>query len=341
MNSNFKDDPGILELWLKGKDIVKVLIGKKWVILSVFLMGAVFGGLKAFFFNGVLFTGRVTFSIIEKGSPNSGLSSLVSQFGGGLGGDGTLFSPDNILILLKSNKIIEQSLLSKASGFQDSVFLDVYLVRQFHKDINNGEINLKSFRVPRQDFSREADSIFSIVVKEVKESIIIERGEKKSTINELKVVSNNETWAQNFSLELIENASNMYLEIKTGKSKRNLIVLQNRLDSVYIELNAAMYGVASEVDQSIGFFQAQPRVSRLKKEMQVQLLSNLYGELVKNIELNKFTLSQEEPVFQIIDASRMPLEKKGKGLIKNSIVFAFLFSSLVISYHAIRTYLNI
>ncbi len=340
MNNNFKEDPGIAELWIKGIAIAKVLYRRKWLILSVFILGAVLGASKAFFLNQITYTGKVTFAIIEKGGQNSGLSSLVSQFGG-IGGDATLFSPENMLVLLKSNKIIEETLLSSAANFQDSIFLDVYLMRYYKKDVEKGKIHLESFRGQRSEFTRESDSILSTIVKDLKETIQIERGEKKSTINELKVVSNNEAWAHDFSLELLEKASNMYLDIKTGKSKRNLDGLQQRLDSVSSELNRAMYGAASEADQSIGIFQAQPRVSRVKKEMQVQLLSNLYAELVKNMELTKYTLNQEEPVFQIIDASRMPLEKKGRGIAKNTVIFAFLFSSLVISYYAIKTYLNI
>jgi hypothetical protein len=74
-----------------------------------------------------------------------------------------------------------------------------------------------------------------------------------------------------------------------------------------------MRSVALGIDQSMGLVSNVPRVSTAKKQMEVQMLGTLFGELTKNLELTKFTLDSEEPTIQIVDAPSTPLDKFGRG----------------------------
>jgi hypothetical protein len=50
----------------------------------------------------------------------------------------------------------------------------------------------------------------------------------------------------------------------------------------------------------------------------------MYGELIKNTELAKFTLMREEPLIQIIDKPYFPLDRKKLGRGKGGIIGGFL-----------------
>jgi uncharacterized protein involved in exopolysaccharide biosynthesis len=48
----------------------------------------------------------------------------------------------------------------------------------------------------------------------------------------------------------------------------------------------------------------------VKQQMEVQMLTTMYGEVVKNLELSKTMAAIDEPLIQVIDVPRYPLEKK-------------------------------
>ena len=58
--------------------------------------------------------------------------------------------------------------------------------------------------------------------------------------------------------------------------------------------------------------------------MEVQLLSTMYGEIVKNLELSKTMSAYNEPLIQIIDRPRFPLEKKKSSKLLSMVMGGFL-----------------
>jgi uncharacterized protein involved in exopolysaccharide biosynthesis len=146
----------------------------------------------------------------------------------------------------------------------------------------------------------------------------------------ISVACTDEIFAKIFSEKLIETVTDFYIETKTKKSRGNVMLLQNRADSVQRELNAALYGRAQFGDQNMGLIRQQAAVPKLKQEMKVQMLGTLYGELVKNLEFAKLTLMREEPLVQIIDQPILPLPKAKLGKLKAMVMGGFLFGFLSI-----------
>jgi uncharacterized protein involved in exopolysaccharide biosynthesis len=93
-----------------------------------------------------------------------------------------------------------------------------------------------------------------------------------------------------------------------------------------------MQSAATGMDRSMGLVSNVPRVSTAKKQMEVQMLGTLYGELTKNLELSKFTLGREEPTIQIVDPPTLPLEKYGKGRLKSGVIGGFLLGIITLVY---------
>ena len=63
----------------------------------------------------------------------------------------------------------------------------------------------------------------------------------------------------------------------------------------------------------------------------------MYGEVVKNLEISKFTLLNNKPLINIIDKPKLPLK-----LNRQSIIFSFILSSILggflISFYLILIY---
>jgi uncharacterized protein involved in exopolysaccharide biosynthesis len=49
--------------------------------------------------------------------------------------------------------------------------------------------------------------------------------------------------------------------------------------------------------------------------MKAQMLGTIYAEVIKNLELSKTMAAHNEPLIQVIDSPRFPLEKEESSLI--------------------------
>jgi uncharacterized protein involved in exopolysaccharide biosynthesis len=58
----------------------------------------------------------------------------------------------------------------------------------------------------------------------------------------------------------------------------------------------------------------------------------VYGEVVKNLELAKFTLSQETPVIQIVDRDEYPLKRTKASKLQLLLFGVFLLGISMVGY---------
>ena len=303
----------------------------KWKII---LLAGIIGGLLGLgysFTKKNIYTAKLSFVLEEKGgSSGGGLASLAAQFGLGGGGDGGVFSGGNMIELLKSRFLIEKTLLSTVSiNGKSDLLLNRYI--RFNKldkawEKKKNLAGLKFTNTDRSKFSLQQDSVLGVIsIGLIKNNIAVAQQDKKLSIINVVFASTDEVFAKVFSEKLIETVTDFYIETKTKKSRGNVMLLQNRADSVQRELNAAMYGRAQFGDQNMGLIRQQAAVPKLKQEMRVQMLGTLYGELVKNLEFAKLTLMREEPLVQIIDQPILPLPKARLGKLKAMVLGGFLF----------------
>jgi hypothetical protein len=310
----------------------------KWKI--IFLAGIIGGllGLGYSFIKKPIYTAKLSFALEEKGNMSaSGLASVAAQFGlGGIGGgEGGVFSGGNMIELLKSRFLIEKTLLSTVTiNGKSDLLLNRYI--RFNKldqkwAKKKSLANLKFTTADRGTFTLQQDSVLGVISNGlIKNNIAVAQQDKKLSIVNVVFASTDEIFAKVFSEKLIETVTDFYIETKTKKSRGNVMLLQNRADSVQRELNAALYGRAQFGDQNMGLIRQQAAVPKLKQEMRVQMLGTLYGELVKNLEFAKLTLMREEPLVQIIDQPILPLPKARLGKLKAMVLGGFLFGFLSI-----------
>jgi hypothetical protein len=328
------DEISLKELIQKAGDWFAFFKSKWKIIFLASIIGGLLG-LGYSFTKKTIYTAKLSFALEEKGTGGGNLSSLAAQFGlGGIGGgDGGVFSGGNMIELLKSRFLIEKTLLSTVTiNGKSDLLLNRYirfnkLDQKWAKKKNLA--GLKFTNADRTKFTLQQDSVLGVISNGLKKNnIAVAQQDKKLSIVNVVFVSTDELFAKVFSEKLIENVTDFYIETKTKKSRGNVMLLQNRADSVQRELNAALYGRAQFGDQNMGLIRQQAAVPKLKQEMRVQMLGTLYGELVKNLEFAKLTLMREEPLVQIIDQPILPLPKarlsKLKAMVIGGILFGFL-----------------
>lgn len=110
--------------------------------------------------------------------------------------------------------------------------------------------------------------------------------------------------------------------------RKNVTMMEHKVDSVKQALGRAMYGVASEVDGNQFLVRGVAKVPQAKKQLEIQVLSTMYGELLKNLELSRALMAKEQPLIQLIDQPRFPLERYRH----NNFAVVFISVNLFISF---------
>lgn len=320
MGTDINDDYSLADIMGFIKSFLVYLGRKWWVLLLVAVAGAMLGVLY-YYKQKPKYIAVTTFILEEKGAEGGGLSSLASQFGVSLGvGGGSLFSGDNIFDILESKKIIKQVLLSKIedSGTNALTLADVYLniTGMRKKWQGNSKFSAVNFTGnTAKTLSPLQDSILTTVCESiVRKNLTVERLNKKGSIIKVEVMAPNDVFARLMSMRLVNEASKLYMNIRTGASQANIDQLQRRADSLLTLLNRKSFTAAASVPLDIN---PALRTATVPGEIATRdktLLTTLYAEVIKNLEASKLMLSQQTPVIQVLDAPELALEDYKKGL---------------------------
>ncbi len=324
---------------LKVKDIWQYLWSKWLIILIVGLLGGAIG-LALSFVIKPNYTATLTFAVAnEKSNPFGAYSGLASMAGIDLGGGGSdLFSSDNIMEFLKSKRMIESTLLSP-------IEVDGKNITLIERYITFKDLRTKWSKKPKlanihfevncdpSKFSRIQDSIVGTIYDNlIKKSISVGKPDKKLSIIESIITTNDEIFSKNFLEVLIKNVSDFYIETKTKRLKQNVDILQSRADSLSKILTSSTQSIATLTDQNLNPAKATVNAGRARKQIDLQISGAVYGEILKNLELAKVTLQKETPLIQVIDAPVYPLLKEKLGKIQGIIIGGLLAGFLIVGW---------
>ncbi|MES2780071.1 MAG: Wzz/FepE/Etk N-terminal domain-containing protein [Bacteroidota bacterium] len=309
----------------------KTIAQKKWK--QIIICGLVAGiiGVAYAWTVPKTYIAKLTFAIEEK-SGTSMYSSLASQFGIDLSkGDGGAFKGENIIELFKSQSMIERALLT-TYVFEGKEYL---LIDRYLEVMKIDQEKVKyNFNKPRASYTRAEDSLLQVVGDDIiKNRLENEKPDKKLSFIEYRFRFTDELFAKVFLEHLAQVIKDTYVLQKTKKMKANIELLEMRIDSVRNELNTEMSGAASAQDQNQNAALARVKIPVLKRQMNVQLLTSLYGELTKNIELSKMALVKEEPLIEIIDTPTLPLKFEKKSRLMTGFLYGMVAVFLSILYY--------
>jgi uncharacterized protein involved in exopolysaccharide biosynthesis len=124
----------------------------------------------------------------------------------------------------------------------------------------------------------------------------------------------------------------MYITYKTAQASNTLNFLNNRADSVFMELEVAEEEFAKVKDINQRIVKASGRLKELQLMRKVEVLNSMYLEIIKNLELSKLTLLNQTPIIQIIDKPILPLKEEIRSKTVVGLFLSFLggFLSIVV-----------
>ena len=330
----------LTDILIKLLDYKTYLFSKKYIIIAVsgfsFVLGIVFA-ISA----DRKYTAELTFVVEEQqhgSGPLGAMSGMANQFGFDIGGAAsTTFSQNNILEFLRSRGVVEEALMqSRKINKTDDLLIEHYLHLNKIKDSwkDNEDLNPVSFR---SVLSKENDSVSGGIWRDIIDSKLTVglKSDEASIIN-LSYISVNEEFAKIFVETLIEQMSKMYITHQTAQSNNTLDFLKSRADSVFLNLEIAEEELAKVKDINQRIVKASGRLKELQLMRNVEVLSTMYLEIVKNLEISKLTLLNQTPIIQIIDRPILPLKNEKKSKTFSALIAGFLGCFLSFAFFVFR-----
>jgi hypothetical protein len=353
------EQPFSFASWLNGwvVKIKKVISANFKLVLIVVLIGAALG-LAYSIFKPVRYNAEITFSVEDSKSIGGGLlSSLGGSIGMDIGsltgaGNGVL-SGDNVLSLLKSKSMMAECLkspypstnniVSKDSNKQAAVanytiadrYADVYGLRE--KWAGNDKIGRAIYFGQPDQNMRLQDSLLKLIIKRIEEKeLSVVKPDKKLSFFNIAINTKDELMSLLITQRIIKIATDFYVNAKVGRLKNNIERLEKRTDSISNLLNQQTYSATEDARLLLNVNPADinaPVYSEISQRDKM-VLTTIYAELMKNLEVSKAALIQETPTVQIVDQTGFPLErietKWYEGILLGAILSLLAITSLLI-----------
>lgn len=345
MNTNSEKDISVEQFKLVVKEYSQYF-STKWKLLFIigFFSGVV--GIVYAWLQKPLYVAEITFAAeSESASPLGGYAGLAAQFGFDAGGSNGAFEGENLVELMHSKMLIEKTLLSPVLIEDKKELLINYYIRKNKYDkkwAKDPKLNNVKFLGYNDPPNRDRDSILKKISAQLsKNSLRINKVDKKLNFISAKMEDGDEYFAKAFIEKLVSNVIQYYTDYKSKKARQNVDILKHQADSVRNMLSGNIVEIAVTNDLNVNPLRQVARTSVQRKQVDVQVNSALYGELVKNLELSRITLRKETPLIQIIDTPSFPLEKKKLGRFLGGFLFGFVGFFLALFYFFIKKLLRI
>ncbi len=333
------DEISLKELIEKIQQLWKFLLSK-WIFI---VLAGMIGGVIGFFYaykQPVKYIAKMTFVVEDAKGGGGGLASLAGQFGfdiGG-GGGGSIFSGDNILLFLKSESLVRETLLTPFDEKSGMTLADRYAEVNKMKEgwSKNEKIgNVQFFKFNSDNIPRKEDSLLQAIESGIiKTELAIARPDKKASFIEAKTTTLDEGFSKLFLDRLVKIATERYVQSKIKTKAANVAMLQRKADSLTAVLNNKTFSAAAS-QQTLVDANPALKTNAISSEISTRdktMAATIFAEVVKNLELSKTLLNQETPVIQIVDQSTFPLEKEKTSKLKSLILGGFLAGFLTILY---------
>ena len=332
---HYHDEIQLKDILIKLSEYKAYLLSKKFTIITVsgffFVLGIVFS-----ITSDKKYTAELTFVIEDQqqlGGALGSMSGMASQFGFDIGGSSkTTFSQNNILEFLKSRGVIVSALMqNRKINKTHDLLIEHYLYLNKKKDLWESEIDLSPVSF-HGILTQKNDSVSGDVWKSIiEDKLVVDLQSNEANIINLSYTSVDDEFAKMFVETLIEQMSKMYITYQTAQASNTLSFLNNRADSVFMELEIAEEEFAKVKDINQRIVKASGRLKELQLMRRVEVLNAMYLEIVKNLELSKLTLLNQTPIIQIIDKPILPLKEEFKSKTALGLLGTFLggFLSLI------------
>lgn len=311
-STNDNDSVSLKEMILKIREFYQEII-RNWKLIGLICIPFV----AYFLYNALTtppkFNGKLTFMVNEDhGTPIGGAASILSQFVGGKAGS---FNLDKILELSKSRNIIRRMLLDSITVNGKTDICGNHLIEIYEYEKKWKGTSMAGFRFTHSNYlefntleSTIASSLHRRVLGNDKEPPLFFRSVDNDTgIMTLRAV----TRAQDLTIAMLnsifENLSQFYVDKTIEKQKSTFDLIRAKADSLEIALNKAEFNLAKFKDSNRKLWSNTAAVDESRLNRELQILTILYGEAVKNMEVADFSLKNKTPFIQVIDRPLPPI----------------------------------
>ncbi len=298
-----------------GKEVLKV---KWWIIIFSILPG---GALYLYTAQQKqTYTARSTFMLQEH------LVNYRIRDPYGVYGETTRVSQFKVIKLSSSKRIMHAAL--KYTGEVNNV--NDLLVNHFLNIYNDEE--LQKDKLTSQD--EKLNYAYNKITKG--ESLMNLSYGPKTEIYDLSVKTINEALSIQLVNAIYEEIISFYVKKSREKSKFTYDILNNRIDSVTIQLNVAQEQLILSEDKNRNLFSKRYEIKNTKLKQEIKILENIYAGLFKNKETVEFNLSNETPMFQSIDKAVSPITPYKKSKVRAFLMGIFFGGLLSIGFVVLR-----
>lgn len=311
----------------------------KLLILVSFLAGIL--GFTIAYFKKVDYSGHVSFMLAESETPQFNLSSIAGLAGFGMGNLGGGVNEDKLMFLANSRLILGSTLLNKVRVDNKQELLVNYLIRiyepsvLFKKDtLLDGFESVKNGSL--DSLTIQENKAIDLIIKMFSDKKMLKiEGKKKSGIVmqnagiiTIDFTSADERFSKLFLDCLFDNINKYYVNKTIQRQQRNFTLIKHRADSLQSILMEKETSGASMIDMNINLARLKGRVEIERTKRDIELLSLMYAEVLKNLEIAKFNLENQTPLLVLIDKPSYPLEIKKQSKVVFALVFA-LFAGII------------
>lgn len=315
----------------------------RWKVLM--LAGIAGGGLGFLIatFSKPVYHAKLSFLLNEnEGGGSLNISSLASLAGiSGLGGNGNV-SEDKLIFLTSSRSLNGTTLLvtEKIDGREDILanhFIEIYKMRSSF----SSDTCLKNFdrfvhsKLSQLDYRENKALDFIINYIDKQKLFTIEVKKKTGLVAQwagiiiLTFKSLNEEFSKVYVEQLYQNLSSYYTNKTIKKQLQNYQLIRQRADSIAGLLYSKEEAGAELYDRNLKMVRMKGLVDIQRSRRETEMLSLMYGEILKNMEIAKFALDNQTPVFQIVDNPSFPLEKKKMSRLYTAIIASIITGFIV------------
>lgn len=352
--NNFVPEESLDQILLKVKNLFSILRREIKLVFLVTFIGAIFGFLISYF-QPILYNAKLVF-VVEDGKSNSsnlgGLASLAGQFGVDLGASGGsgLLSSDNILLYFKSHSLAKEVLLSPIEKKSNITIAEKYSTvygwrKKWDKNKRISTINFQSENISF-NYSRLHDSLLNILIEEILiNHFSVYKTDKKASFIEVNVKMKDEILAKKYCEKIVDAAVKRYVNVKTQRQQNTVVKLQQRVDSIANLLSkktasgAAIQTSSSTMDIN-PLYRTSTSIATETTVRDKTMLATIFASVVQNLELAKFTLSQDTPAILIVDAPQIPLTELKRSIFSYTMTFSFVFLLLAIIFILAKNLFN-
>ena len=306
------------------KELIDKLLEYFWYIIQYWKFIAILAVICVSYFlfkaitTPITYKAELTFMVNEdEGNSLGGVSGILGNFGisTSVGGQ---YNLEKIIELSKSMKIVQSVLLHKCEVDGSFDMIANHLIKEYnlHKEWEDSKNkNLHGFLFVNDSLHLLNATEKSVLKKMYNRIIDIqkENGEFTSAISEGSGIMQFaiETTSQELSIAfaetLYEKLSVYYVEKTVSKQQLTYDLVKSKTDSLAALLSQKEIELALFRDKNRRLFSQREQLRESVLQREVTMLTLMYGESIKNLEIADFALKTKTPFVQIIDRPFPPL----------------------------------